>query len=82
MAASEQALVENSALDEKEAATRIWSAKEAVAKAMGIFLDRAWQRTRVVEFENNASHMVLDENTACKVIHERIGDNLFTLTAG
>ena len=79
MGPGELALLKRSGLDLPQAATRVWSIKEAVAKAMGIALADAWQRARVLEINEYRSSVQIDRGTVHKVWHDCIGEHVFTL---
>ncbi len=80
MHADEQAMVERSEMDRIHGALRIWSAKEAAAKALGIDLARSWEQTRVSSVSADTSRL-LDRasNRTWPVAHATQDDHLFTL---
>jgi phosphopantetheinyl transferase len=75
---AEQAVVDRSALDRAGAALRVWSAKEAVAKATGIDLAAVWQRVRVETITPAKSRLVLDGGGALTAWHATMDGHLFT----
>jgi phosphopantetheinyl transferase len=79
MSESEQALVLTSPLDEIEAAVRIWSIKEAVAKARDIPLAAAWERVRVCSVGRFESRFQVDEKELLTAVHDTVGPHVFTL---
>lgn len=81
MTPTEQALVKQTSVDKAGAALRVWSAKEAVAKATGHDLAGVWQRARVTRITAEQSRLVLDECTELIAWHALVDDHLFTLLA-
>jgi phosphopantetheinyl transferase len=79
MDASEQALVAQASLDGAAAALRVWSAKEAVAKATGYDLVDVWQRVRVIQINAEESRLVIDDRIMFPAWHALVDDHLFTL---
>jgi len=61
-----------------EAAVRIWSLKEAVAKALNLDLTEAWRRTVVVEAGREESRFRIDSEAPFGAVHETVGDHVFT----
>ncbi len=78
MDATEQALIDASALGRSAAALRVWSVKEAAAKAARCDLADAWQRVRVREITTVASRLIMD-GQALTAYHGMLADHLFTL---
>jgi phosphopantetheinyl transferase len=78
MIKSEQEMMRDSTLDQRQAAVRIWSIKEAVAKAAGMRLAEAWERVQVTALHAAQSDFSLahDKMTA---LHAVVDDHLFTL---
>ena len=76
---TEQALVKKASVDDAAAALRVWSAKEAVAKATGHDLADVWQRARVIRVTTEESRLVLDDCTELAAWHALVDDHLFTL---
>jgi phosphopantetheinyl transferase len=78
MLKSEREMIRKSTLDQRQAAVRIWSIKEAVAKATGMRLAEAWERVQVTSLHAAQSEFSLahDEMTA---LHAVVDDHLFTL---
>jgi phosphopantetheinyl transferase len=79
MSGQEQALVLESHLGETEAAVRIWSIKEAVAKAFDITLAAAWQRVQVQAVGSVESRFCMDGQDVCVAVHDRVRQHVFTL---
>ena len=79
MSAGEQALVESSSLGRAQAALRVWSAKEAAAKAMGLDLADAWQQVQVTRIGNDNSSLTLNGDRTQIVRHAPVEDHLATL---
>jgi len=76
---SEAALTKHFSEGEAAAALRVWSAKEAAAKALGIPLAQAWDRVKVTSLGVNASRLLVEGLGTRKVIHDTVDDHLFTL---
>ena len=78
MSKTERGLLRESILDQQQAATRIWSIKEAVAKARGMHLAEAWERVQVTALQAARSDFSLarEKMTAR---HAVVDDHLFTL---
>jgi phosphopantetheinyl transferase len=74
----ELSLVKSHALGEMEASARVWTAKEAVAKATGMHLAEAWRRAEVKEIGRVKSTVMIDEK-AYEVNQAIIDNHLFTL---
>jgi phosphopantetheinyl transferase len=81
MDAAEQALVEQSSLGRTAAAIRVWSAKEAVAKATGRDLADIWQRVRARRITTGESRLIMDGNGELTAWHALMEGHLFTLLA-
>jgi phosphopantetheinyl transferase len=81
MDADEQAVVDRTPLGRADGALRIWSAKEAAAKAMGIQLAEAWERARVKAVAPKSSLLQIDGGKPQTAIHAAIDGHLFTLLA-
>jgi phosphopantetheinyl transferase len=81
MDADEQAVVDRTPLGRADGALRIWSAKEAAAKAMGIQLAEAWERARVKAVTPKSSLLQIDGGKPQTAIHAAIDGHLFTLLA-
>ncbi len=79
MTAAEQALVREARLGEAEAGVRIWSIKEAVAKALDIPLAAAWNRVGVYEIGALESRFQIDGHGAHVAVHDSIERHVFTL---
>lgn len=79
MSAAERFLSERSPLGAVEAAVRIWSVKEAAAKALDIPLADAWRRVEVGAVGSGESRFGVDGQTAWTAVHESVGEHVFTL---
>ena len=79
MSEKEQALVQESSLGAMEAAVRIWSIKEAVAKALGITLAHSWNRVEVKAIDRHESRFHIGEKDFCAAVHGVVGQHVFTL---
>lgn len=79
MDASEQRLVQEAALGGMETAVRIWTIKEAAAKAFDMTLAESWDRVRVIEVGSLESRFRLDGKEICSAAHDEAGGHLFTL---
>ncbi len=74
----ELALVREHPIGEMEASARVWSVKEAVSKALGMNLAKAWEKTAVAGIETDRSALTIDGKTEV-AIHSVVDDHLFTL---
>jgi phosphopantetheinyl transferase (holo-ACP synthase) len=74
----EKALVEKASVDGEEVATRLWTIKEAAAKALDIPLTDAWRRVRVTATGTESSRLRIDEREVTAV-HDRVDDHIFTI---
>lgn len=79
MSETERQLLRRTTLDREQAAVRIWSAKEAVAKANSIPLAEAWHRTEITDVESGASRLLVDGRKSGRVVHAVVDDSIFTL---
>jgi phosphopantetheinyl transferase len=79
MSQTEQQLLRRTTLGRPQAAVRIWSAKEAVAKAKKIPLAEAWHRTEITAVEADASRLTIDGRQLGEATHAAVGDTIFTL---
>lgn len=79
MSDDESALMRLSSLGQDQAATRIWSLKEAVAKATGINLATTWRRAQVRSIGEHETHFDFAEKGRCTAMHATVGEHLFTL---
>ena len=61
MSKNEQTLVRSSALGEIEAAVRIWSIKEAAAKALDFTMADSWNRVHVMDVGQYKSAIRIDD---------------------
>jgi phosphopantetheinyl transferase len=81
MQASEIELIGKAPVDEIEAALRIWSVKETVAKALDLPLADAWHQTRIIALEPDTSHLIMEDGRTTHAVHYRVDHHLFTLTS-
>ena len=79
MDANEQRVVGRTPLDRADGALRVWSTKEAAAKALGIHLAESWERTRVMAVAQESSLLEIDGGKQQTAIHATIDGHLFTL---
>ncbi len=79
MSEPEQTLVAESPLAGIETAVRIWSIKEAVAKAHDCTLAEAWQRVQVCEVGVWESRFRIDGQGLHTAVHDAVGPHVFTL---
>jgi phosphopantetheinyl transferase len=71
-------LTDRSPLGKTGASLRVWSVKEAMAKAFHMTLAEAWDRVVVRELGQARSRVSLDENEY-GAVHHQVGDHVFTL---
>jgi len=76
---SEAALTKHFSEGEAAAALRVWSAKEAAAKALDMPLAQAWDRVKVTSLGLNSSRLQVADLGTRQVIHDTVDDHLFTL---
>jgi phosphopantetheinyl transferase len=74
-------LVRRSPIKDHAAALRIWSIKEAAAKAFGMNLAEAWQAARVHELGDTQSRFTIVERQI-EAQHAVVADHLVTIVAG
>lgn len=79
MTDAEWARVAASPLGESAAALRIWSVKEAVAKAFDISLADAWQRVAVERVGETDTLLQIDGQDGGTALHDVLDGHLFTL---
>lgn len=79
MQADEAAMVEDSPLGRTAAALRIWSAKEAAAKALAIDLADAWTGIRVTELADRHSRLKAATGMPLTAYHAVLEGHVFTL---
>ncbi|MBC2711577.1 MAG: polyketide synthase dehydratase domain-containing protein [Desulfosarcina sp.] len=79
MDANERAMVNRLPLGRAGGALRVWSAKEAAAKALGINLAESWERIRVMEVASECSLLEIARGKRMSAIHATIEGHLFTL---
>jgi phosphopantetheinyl transferase len=82
MSETEQRLLHRTTLGRPQTAVRIWSAKEAVAKAKKIPLAEAWHRTEITAVEADVSRLAIDGRQPSEAVHAAVGDTIFTLFIG
>ena len=79
---SERGLIRRSRIDGLEGAVRVWTIKEAAAKAFGFDLPSAWKKVRVAEFYSGRSKVEV-EGVVMNSYHDIVEGHMFTLlTAG
>ena len=78
MSSSEQRLVVHSGLGRLESAVRIWSAKEAAAKALNLDLTNAWREVTLTRIENKRSTAEI-QGVRQEVHHAELNDHLFSV---
>ncbi|MFH0725369.1 MAG: polyketide synthase dehydratase domain-containing protein [Pseudomonadota bacterium] len=79
MARQERDLVGQSALGQREAAVRVWSTKEAVAKASGINLADTWRQVRMSVIGESESRFSINAKGPFVTVHASVDDHVFTL---
>jgi len=79
MSVAEQDLVQESRLGEIKAAVRIWSIKEAVAKALDITIADSWNRVRIIDIGRYESRVQIDNRDIYSVFHDTVDNHLFTI---
>ena len=79
MRKNEQTLVRASPLGEIDAAVRIWSIKEAAAKALDFTIADSWNWVHVMDVGQCKSTIGIDGMDIYSAIHERVDRHLFTL---
>lgn len=79
MSSAEEILARESLLNEIEASVRIWSIKEAVAKALDINLADAWNRVQVVNVKKSRSRVQIDSLGTYSAFHDTVNRHLFTI---
>jgi len=79
MSSRERALVDANNTDSAATALRIWSVKEAVAKALNINLAQAWSGVELQSATPQASQFRLDDGAEHTARHDTLEGHLFTL---
>ena len=79
MTEDEKAVAEASFLGEIQAVLRIWSIKEAAAKALNTTLADSWNRVRVKDIGRDESRVEIDHKGGYPVVHHTIDDHLITV---
>jgi phosphopantetheinyl transferase len=82
MKPSEQALIAPKSISDQEAALRIWSVKEAAAKALDLSLADAWEQIKVLTLEEKISRFKHVDGAAASALHATFQGHLFTLIQG
>ena len=77
---SEQNIVRHTDMEDERVAVRIWSIKEAAAKAMGLNLAEAWRRVQASLVGAQASTALIDGRSML-AHHAVIDDHLFTVVS-
>ncbi len=78
---AEEALVQGSPLGPAAAALRIWSLKEAVAKALDLPLAEAWRRVETTAVGAAESRLSI-EGRELTAVHDEVGDHVVTVVGG
>jgi len=76
---SEQLLAREPALGERRTAVRIWTIKEAAAKAFDMTLAESWDRVRVIAVGPFESRFQVDGKELCTATHDEAEGHLFTV---
>jgi phosphopantetheinyl transferase len=79
MSTTEQERMRSCGLDEIDAAIRIWSIKESVAKAMNLSLVHAWRGTEVLTIGKRQSDLKINGSQKAQAVHQQLDNHLFTL---
>ncbi len=79
MAPDERDLLKRSSMMKADGALRVWSAKEAAAKALGIELAESWECIRVIDLASQCSLLKAAGGKQLTAIHVEIEGHLFTL---
>jgi phosphopantetheinyl transferase len=79
MSETERPLLKRTRLGRPATAVRIWSVKEAVAKAKKIPLAEAWHRIQITDVEAGVSRLTIDGGQRCEAVHAVVEDTIFTL---
>ena len=74
----ERVLVEGSPLGEDGASVRVWTAKEAMAKALDISLAESWEKVSLKYIGADSSILVIDRKNYT-AFHDVIDDHVFTV---
>ena len=78
MSEAESRMADSSPLGRLHAEARIWTIKEAAAKALGITLPRAWREVEVAQAGADESRAIISGRQVA-AIHVTVDDHLFTL---
>jgi phosphopantetheinyl transferase len=79
MSESEQSLLASSGLGQEAAAVRVWTIKEATAKALSLTLPEAWRKVEVTAIGKNLSLADVDGRTLM-VHHIEVDDHVLSIT--
>jgi len=79
MSAAEERLLQSSEREAVETAIRIWTIKEAIAKALNMNLAEAWQRVAVEQVGQNQSRFRIDSAGTFSAFHDTVAEHVFTL---
>jgi phosphopantetheinyl transferase len=66
-------------METSAAALRVWSIKEAVAKALGIALADAWERVEVLSLGEAQSNLILEDGQQYVAHHADLDGHLVSL---
>jgi phosphopantetheinyl transferase len=75
----EQRAIRASELGPVDAAVRVWTTKEAIAKMLNIHLADAWARTHLLTIGDEQSTVRIKDGPAATVVHESVEDHVFSL---
>ncbi|MCF8144871.1 MAG: polyketide synthase dehydratase domain-containing protein [Deltaproteobacteria bacterium] len=78
MNTQERRLVEESPLGEIQAAVRVWTAKEAAAKALNMSLAESWEKVSLKDIGRDRSILQIGGRNH-QAFHDAIDDHLFTV---
>ncbi len=77
--ADERAVIDSAGFDRTAGALRIWSVKEAAAKALGMDLSEAWERVRATMVASGCTRLSVDGEKPLSARHVSLEGHLFTL---
>lgn len=75
----EQKAIMASELGPIDAAVRVWTTKEAIAKMLNIHLVDAWARANLLTIGDERSIVRIKDGPTITVVHESVEDHVFTL---
>jgi phosphopantetheinyl transferase len=74
----EQKMVRISHLGIRDASSRVWSIKEAAAKALDITLTESWKKVKVVSLGEEKSDILINDQQVI-AYHAKVDDHIITL---